>query len=455
MPFTDHDPQTVGALLTAVSGATADLIFVKNCAGELLFANPAALHQLGLSAEEALHRSSNTLYTDTEDAQRVDRGDQRAMRERASLTQEQTLRFGGEMRTYSTTHSPWLDHDGRLMGVVCISTDITARRQAEDFLHAREQQLEATIAERTATLRELANHIETVREEEKHAIARELHDDMGATLTSLSMHLQGAYVLFPDEEKWRLRKAKIQSLLSEVVATTRRMQTSLRPTMLDLFGLKTADRNSRLSGGCGRIRLRPACRPEGGTPRSEQTQMIDPILRDAEQKMAKSVEHFAAELTTIRTGRANPALIDKVMVPYYGTLTPLNQLAQISAPEARLLVVQVYDKSQMGAVEKALRSGDAGLNPSNDGNVIRVPIPPLTEERRREYVKLVKSKAEEARVAIRNVRRDELHRLDQLKGEVAEDETKRASQKLQKITEGQIERVDGLAARKESDVMEL
>lgn len=183
--------------------------------------------------------------------------------------------------------------------------------------------------------------------------------------------------------------------------------------------------------------------------------MIDPILREAEQKMAKSVEHFAAELTTIRTGRANPALIDKVMVPYYGTLTPLNQLAQISAPEARLLVVQVYDKSQLGAVEKALRSGDAGLNPSNDGNVIRVPIPPLTEERRREYVKLVKSKAEEARVAIRNVRREEVHRLDQLKGEVAEDDAKRASQKLQKITEGQIEKVDALAARKESDVMEL
>ena len=171
--------------------------------------------------------------------------------------------------------------------------------------------------------------------------------------------------------------------------------------------------------------------------------------------MAKSVEHFAAELTTIRTGRANPALIDKVMVPYYGTPTPLNQLAQISAPEARLLVVQVYDKTQIAAVEKALRSGDQGLNPANDGNVIRVPIPPLTEERRREYVKLVKSKAEEARVAIRNVRREEVHRIEQLKGEVPEDESKRASQRLQKITETQIEKVDALAGRKESDVMEL
>jgi ribosome recycling factor len=185
--------------------------------------------------------------------------------------------------------------------------------------------------------------------------------------------------------------------------------------------------------------------------------LIDPILRDAETKMAKSVEHFATDLTTIRTGRANPALIDKVMVPYYGTPTPLNQLAQISAPEPRLLVVQVYDKSQIGAVEKALRSGDQGLNPANDGQVIRVPIPPLTEERRKEYVKLVRQKAEEARVAIRNVRRDEIHRVDQMQkqGEVPEDESKRAHARLQKITESQIEKVDALAARKESDVMEL
>src|ERR1700716_265950 len=185
--------------------------------------------------------------------------------------------------------------------------------------------------------------------------------------------------------------------------------------------------------------------------------MIDPVLRDAETKMSKSVEHFATELAGIRTGRANPALIDKVMVPYYGTPTPLNQLAQISAPEARLLVVQVYDKSQIGAIEKALRSGDQGLNPASDGQVIRVPIPPLTEERRREYVKLVRQKAEEARVAIRNVRRDEIHRIDQMQkqGEVAEDDSKRAQVRLQKITESQIEKVDALAGRKESEVMEI
>ncbi len=174
--------------------------------------------------------------------------------------------------------------------------------------------------------------------------------------------------------------------------------------------------------------------------------MIDPVLREAETKMSKSVEHFGAELTTIRTGRANPALIDKVMVPYYGTPTPLNQLAQISAPEARLLVVQ-----------EALRTGEQGLNPSSDGQVIRVPIPPLNEERRREYVKLVRQKAEEARVAIRNVRRDEVHRVEQMQkqGEVAEDDAKRGTARLQKITEAQIEKVDALAARKEAEVMEV
>jgi ribosome recycling factor len=185
--------------------------------------------------------------------------------------------------------------------------------------------------------------------------------------------------------------------------------------------------------------------------------LIDPIMRDAESKMAKSLEHFSGELASIRTGRANPALIDKIMVPYYGTPTPLNQLAQINVPEPRLLVVQVYDKSQIGAVEKALRTSEQGLNPASDGQVIRVPIPPLTEERRREYVKLVRQKAEEARVAIRNVRRDEIHRVDQMEkqGEIAEDDGKRAHARLQKITEAQIEKVDALAARKETEVMEV
>jgi ribosome recycling factor len=185
--------------------------------------------------------------------------------------------------------------------------------------------------------------------------------------------------------------------------------------------------------------------------------VIDPILREAETKMSKSAEHFATELATIRTGRANPALIDKIMVPYYGTPTPLNQLAQISVPEPRLLVVSVYDRSQIAVVEKALRTSEQGLNPASDGQVIRVPIPPLTEERRREFVKLVKQKAEEARVAIRNVRRDELHRIEHMQkdGDVAEDDAKRATARLQKITEAQIEKVDALASRKEHEVMEV
>ena len=184
---------------------------------------------------------------------------------------------------------------------------------------------------------------------------------------------------------------------------------------------------------------------------------VDGILKEAESKMGKSVEHLEHELVSIRTGRANPALIERVMVPYYGTPTPLNQLAQIVAPEARLLVVQVYDRGQMGTVEKAIRDANIGLNPSNDGQVIRVPIPLLTEERRREYVKMVKQRAEEARVAVRNVRRDELQRLHQQEraGEIPEDHAKRAGDRLQKITDAHTGRIDAIAARKEAQVMEV
>ena len=185
--------------------------------------------------------------------------------------------------------------------------------------------------------------------------------------------------------------------------------------------------------------------------------MIDGILKEAEGKMEKSIEHLQQELTHIRTGRANPALIDQVMVPYYGTPTPLNQLAQISTPEARLLVVQVYDRGQIGAVEKAIRDASLGLNPANDGQVIRVPIPPLTEERRREYVKMVKQKAEETRVAIRNIRRDEIHRIQEQEkaGEIAQDAAKRGQDQLQKITDQHVGQIDALASRKEAEVMEV
>src|ERR1700694_6108474 len=133
----------------------------------------------------------------------------------------------------------------------------------------------------------------------------------------------------------------------------------------------------------------------------EASTLIDPILAEAESKMDKSVEAMQRDLLTIRTGRANPALIDRVMVPYYGTPTPPNQIAQISAPEARMLLVNVYDRSQVGAIEKALRAPELGLNPASDGNVVRVPIPPLTEERRRDYVKMGRQKGEDARGALR------------------------------------------------------
>ena len=181
---------------------------------------------------------------------------------------------------------------------------------------------------------------------------------------------------------------------------------------------------------------------------------VEVILKDAETKMDKSVVHLEQELLSIRTGRANPALIERVNVPYYGTPTPLNQLAQIGAPEARMLVVQVYDRSQLGVVERAIRDSGIGLNPSNDGQVIRVPIPPLTEERRREYVKMVKQRAEEARVAVRNVRRDELQRLNR-SADIPDDEAKRAGDQLQKITDAHTGKIDAIAQRKEAEVMEV
>ena len=185
--------------------------------------------------------------------------------------------------------------------------------------------------------------------------------------------------------------------------------------------------------------------------------MIDTILEEAGSKMNKSVDHLEQELATIRTGRANPALIDRVMVAYYGTPTPLNQLAQISAPEARLLVVQVYDRGQLGTVEKAIRDSGMGLNPANDGQVIRVPIPPLTEERRREYVRMVKQRSEDARVAVRNIRRDELHRIQQGEraGEIPADQAQRAGDRLQKITDAYVGRIESISNRKEAEVMEV
>jgi ribosome recycling factor len=185
--------------------------------------------------------------------------------------------------------------------------------------------------------------------------------------------------------------------------------------------------------------------------------MIEELLEDARERMSKSVEATSHELATVRTGRASPALLDRVVVDYYGAATPLRQLATISAPEARLLTVQPYDKSSIKAIEKAINESDLGLNPSNDGNVIRLSIPELNEERRRDLVKVARHIAEEGRVAIRNIRRDVMHDLRELKeaGETGSDDEHRAEVELQKLTDGKITELDSLLKGKEAEIIEV
>jgi ribosome recycling factor len=187
------------------------------------------------------------------------------------------------------------------------------------------------------------------------------------------------------------------------------------------------------------------------------TDMIDALLEDARERMSKSVESAQHEFSTVRTGRASPALLDRVVVDYYGAATPLNQLATISAPEARLITVQPYDKSSIKTIEKAINESDVGLNPSNDGNLIRLAVPELTEERRRELVKVVRNLAEEGRVAIRNVRRDVLHHLRELKsaGEASSDDEHRAEVELQKLTDERVHELDGVLKTKEGEILEV
>jgi ribosome recycling factor len=185
--------------------------------------------------------------------------------------------------------------------------------------------------------------------------------------------------------------------------------------------------------------------------------LIDELLEDSAQRMVKSAEAAQHEFSTVRTGRASPALLDRVVVDYYGAMTPLNQLATISAPEARLITVQPYDKSSIKAIEKAINESDVGLNPSNDGNVVRLVVPELTEERRRELVKVVRNLAEEGRVAIRNVRRDTMHQLRELKteGEASSDDEHRAEVELQKLTDGRVSDLDKALKAKEEEILEV
>jgi ribosome recycling factor len=186
-------------------------------------------------------------------------------------------------------------------------------------------------------------------------------------------------------------------------------------------------------------------------------EMIDALLDDARERMTKSLESTQHEFSTVRTGRASPALLERVVVDYYGAQTPLNQLATISAPEARLITVQPYDKSSIKTIEKAINESDVGLNPSNDGNLIRLAVPELTEERRKELVKVVRNLGEDGRVAIRNVRRDTMHQLRELKaeGEAGSDDEHRAEVELQKLTDGRIADLDGVLKAKEEEILEV
>jgi ribosome recycling factor len=183
--------------------------------------------------------------------------------------------------------------------------------------------------------------------------------------------------------------------------------------------------------------------------------LIDELLEDARERMVKSAEAAQHEFATVRTGRASPALLDRIVVDYYGAATPLNQLSTISAPEARLLTVQPYDKSSIKAIEKAINESDVGLHPSNDGNLIRLVVPELTEERRRELVKVVRNLAEEGRVAIRNIRRDTMHQLRELKseGEASSDDEHRAEVELQKVTDSRVGELDKALKAKEEEIL--
>ncbi|RVW03829.1 ribosome recycling factor [Rhodococcus xishaensis] len=185
--------------------------------------------------------------------------------------------------------------------------------------------------------------------------------------------------------------------------------------------------------------------------------MIDEALFEAEEKMEKAITVAKDDLSTIRTGRANPAMFNRIVVEYYGAPTPITQLASINVPEARLVVVKPYEASQLGPIENAIRNSDLGVNPTNDGTLIRVAVPQLTEERRREFVKQAKGKGEDAKVSIRNVRRktmDELSRI-QKEGEAGEDEVTRAEKELDKTTSRYVGQVDELVKHKEAELMEV
>ncbi len=185
--------------------------------------------------------------------------------------------------------------------------------------------------------------------------------------------------------------------------------------------------------------------------------MIDDTLLEAEEKMERAIEHAKEDFATVRTGRATPAMFSKIMVEYYGEVTPLPQLASIAIPEARMAIIKPYDPSQIGTMERAIRDSDLGVNPNNEGTQIRIMLPPLTEERRREMAKVVRGKGEEAKVAIRNVRRKAKDELDRIMrdGEAGEDEVRRAEKDLEDVTHTHISSVDEILKHKEAELLEV
>jgi ribosome recycling factor len=185
--------------------------------------------------------------------------------------------------------------------------------------------------------------------------------------------------------------------------------------------------------------------------------MIDELIQDATRRMDRSVETVGTEFNSVRTGRASAALLDRIQIDYYGTRTPLKQLATINVPEPRMLTIQPYDPNSLPAIEKAIQQSDLGLTPSNDGKLIRLPIPQLTEERRKDLVRQVRHMAEEGRVATRNVRRDAIHRLKELEknGETGSDDVHRAEDKLQKRTDERVHQIDAALKAKEAEIMEV
>ena len=187
------------------------------------------------------------------------------------------------------------------------------------------------------------------------------------------------------------------------------------------------------------------------------SEMIDVILSDAKEKMHKAIEHTLTEFGGVRTGRASPAFVEKLAVDYYGSEVPLQQIAGFAVPEARLLVIQPYDSQSIKAIEKAIQNSDLGVNPSNDGKVIRLSFPPLTAERRKDYVKMVKHMAEEGRVAVRNLRRAARHDLEALEkdGDISSDELERAEKELEKVTHAQIAEIDSALEHKEKELTEV